>query len=123
MSRSSTAMARSLSITRINPFQPCHTMSLACGQGKDDGIKKVNKWYNHNIVIGLPPPSVSYNNAIDDQPVSHEGHGLCGLPERLDDSGVADDHDDAGDQECDDQLVESEVDPKMEDDASHDYIL
>ena len=60
-----------------------------------------------------------------DQPVSHECHVLCGLPEGLDNSGVADDHDDAGDQECDHQLVESEVDPDMEDDvneeASHDY--
>ena len=43
---------------------------------------------------------------------------MGGLPEGLDDSGVADDHDDAGDQECDHQLVESEVDPDMEDDES-----
>ena len=61
------------------------------------------------------------------QPVCHEGHVLGGLPEGLDDSGVADDHDDAGDQECDHQLVESEVDPEMEDDenekASHHYNL
>ena len=43
---------------------------------------------------------------------------MGGFPEGLDDSGVADDHDDAGDQECDHQLVESEVDPEMEDDVN-----
>ena len=59
-----------------------------------------------------------WQNLIDfEQPVSHKGHGWGGLPEGLDDSGVADDHDDAGDQECDHQLIESEVDPDMEDDA------
>ena len=50
---------------------------------------------------------------------------MCGLPEGLDDSGVAHDHDDARDQECDHQLVESEVYPEMEDEANvrahHDY--
>jgi hypothetical protein len=57
-------------------------------------------------------------HVFGDQPVCHEWHVLGGLPEGLDDSGVADDHDDAGDQECDHQLVESEVDPEMEDDAN-----
>ena len=69
----------------------------------------------------------SGQKVFGDQPVCHECHVLGGLPEGLDDSGVADDHDDAGDQECDHQLVESEVDPEMEDDAngktSHDFNL
>ena len=43
---------------------------------------------------------------------------MCGLPGGLDDSGVADDHDDAGDHECDHQLVEGEVNPEMEDRAN-----
>ena len=43
---------------------------------------------------------------------------MGGFPEGLDDSGVADDHDDAGDQECDHHLIESEVDPDMEGDAN-----
>ena len=53
------------------------------------------------------------NSKLSAPPVGHDCHVLCGLPECLDDCGVADDHDDAGDQEGDHQLVEGEVDPDM----------
>ena len=43
-------------------------------------------------------------------PVSHYHHVVCGSPQRLDDAGVAGDHDDAGKDEGDDDLVPGEVD-------------
>ena len=43
-------------------------------------------------------------------PVSHYHHVVCGSPQRLDDTGVAGDHDDAGKDEGDDDLVPGEVD-------------
>ena len=85
-----------------------------------------SKWFRKFPVSeGLPTStSIIYRDhesgqkVYGNQPVCHEFHVLGGLPEGLDDSGVADDHDDAGDQECDHQLIESEVDPDMEDDAN-----
>lgn len=44
-------------------------------------------------------------------PVGHDDHVVGGSPEGVDHGGVAGDHHDAGDDEGDDQLVPSEVDP------------
>ena len=43
-------------------------------------------------------------------PVSHYYHVVGGPPQRVDDTGVAGDHDDAGEDEGDDDLVPGEVD-------------
>ena len=43
-------------------------------------------------------------------PVSHHHHVVGGPPQRVDDTGVAGDHDDAGEDEGDDDLVPGEVD-------------
>ena len=53
-------------------------------------------------------------------PVCHHCHLLRCLPECLDDGGVADDHDDARDQEGDNHLVEGEVYADNEDDEKDD---
>ena len=50
------------------------------------------------------------NNVLMSSPVSHYHHVVCGSPQRLDDTGVAGDHDDAGKDEGDDDLVPGEVD-------------
>ena len=50
------------------------------------------------------------NNAIMPSPVSHYYHVVGCPPQRVDDTGVAGDHDDAGQDEGDDDLVPGEVD-------------
>ena len=50
------------------------------------------------------------NNAIMPSPVSHYYHVVGRPPQRVDDTGVAGDHDDAGEDEGDDDLVPGEVD-------------
>ena len=44
------------------------------------------------------------------QPVCHDHHVVGGPPQGVDDTGVAGDHDDAGQDEGDDNLVPGEVD-------------
>ena len=50
------------------------------------------------------------NNATDHQPVCHDHHVVSGPPQGVDDTGVAGDHDDAGQDEGDDDLVPGKVD-------------
>lgn len=46
------------------------------------------------------------------RPVGHDGHVLGGLPQGLDHEGVADNHEEGGDEEGEEELVHGEVDPR-----------
>ena len=67
-----------------------------------------------NIIIGLTGLLCQTFTPQDLWPVSHDDHVVGGPPEGVYDGGVAADHDDAGDEEGDHQLVPGEVDPTVD---------
>ena len=54
-----------------------------------------------------------YTLHMENIPVCHYDHVVCSSSEGVDDHGVAGDHDNAGDDEGDDQLVPGEIDANI----------